>query len=152
VAKRGRRAKARKQAKAIVDSNSLTDAYKKTHPKSSDESARKNAWRMFNEEVEAEIDRMLKLTKGWEVTKDGITKIIKMVVARYYAGKESGANALRAIELASKLIPEFVDRKAIQDYSKMSEDQIDNELTSKLRELGLQDELEKLAKPEGDNL
>lgn len=122
-----------KDAKAILESNNMIDAYMKRHPKSSRFSARCNANRMITPEVMEKVRQLLQLDKLGETTKDLLEKVLHMVIARWLNGEERTGDMLTAIGYLSKLVPDFKDRQLIEDLSKKSPAEIDDEL----RKLGV---------------
>jgi len=122
-----------KQVKAVLESNSLTDAYLKTHPNSSRESAKANAYRIITPELMEELRRVLALDKVAHTTRETIEKILYLVIAKWTKGDERTGDMIRALELLSKLVPDFKDRHQMEDISQLSEKDID----IKLKQLGV---------------
>lgn len=123
------------QAKAIMESNSLQEAYSKTH-NCTEETAEKNAYKMLkNPEILAELEKRIESTKPINVNKTTLTQILTLVVHNWQKGKEKTADLLRAVEILSKLCPEFSEKKDINVYQNMTEDQINKEINDKLRSL-----------------
>ena len=135
--------RAKQAAKAILDSNSLAEAYKKTHPKSSDASAKKNSGRLLKmEHIDGELERRLKDGKKFEVTKDNLVKILHNLMDIFYTEFSTGvalkdrtvkaSDMIRMVEALSQLVPEFVSRTEIQAYSHMSDKELDESLKMKM--------------------
>ena len=135
--------RAKQAAKAILESNTLAEAYKKTHPKSSDSSAKTNSGRLLKMEgIGDELERRLKDGKKFEVTKDRLVAILKDLMEIFYseftAGVELKERTVKASDMIamvttmSKLVPEFVSRTEIQAYSHMSDKELDENLKMKM--------------------
>jgi hypothetical protein len=96
--------KAKKFAKAIMKSNTLKDAYKNTHPASSESSARANAHRLLKHpNVIEELDKLLDPQKDFEANKEKLMKILGAVIMNWQEGNEMTRDMLRALELAGKM-------------------------------------------------
>lgn len=120
------------QVKAIMESNTLTEAYMKTH-NCSENTAQKHCSDMLkNPDVVVALDKVLEGIAPIHVNKESITKLLTLVVTKWQDGKERTSDFLRALELLSKLVPEFVDRKAIQDYENMDDEALNREISKKL--------------------
>ncbi len=122
-----------KFAKAILESNNLTDAYLKTHPKSSKKNASINVYRIITPEVVEELRRVLDLEKLAETNKATLEKILHIIMAKWLQKDEKTADVLRAIEILTKLVPEFKERIGVEDLSTLPESEIDG----RLRRLGI---------------
>ncbi len=120
-----------KDAKAILESNTMVDAYLKRHPKSSRYSAKCNAGRMITPEVMKKVRELLQLDKLGETSKDLLEKVLQMVIARWLNGEEKTSDMLAAIGILTKLVPDFKDRQVLEDLSKKSPEEIDKELKEK---------------------
>lgn len=128
--------KIKEAAKALMSSKSQVEAYIKVHPESSKENAKRNASRFFNNEaIVNEINGMLDGVEEMAVNKGNLVKLLGMVIKGKMQGKERTSDFLKAIELMSKLVPEFIDRKAINDYEQMKDTDLDNLIKQKLDEL-----------------
>lgn len=114
-------------AKAIIEDPKLQEKYLAQHPT-----------QMLSSEVQMALDQMLGGLPLWDVTKEKICQFLQFVILRYMQGKESGANALRAVELAAKLVPDFKDRKEVSEIDKLNPEQVDQALRLKLRQMGMQ--------------
>ena len=126
--------KAKEQVKAILESNTLTDAYLKTHPNSTYKSAVKNGYRMLrNKDVVKSLEEIFDLQEPMAVTRDNMVKVFQTVVARWQRGMEKTQDMLRAAENLSKLVPEFVNRQEIDSYHTMQEPELRQELDRKLK-------------------
>lgn len=124
----------KEQVKALMTSKSDYEAYMKIHPESSIENAKKNAYRMMkNPELLKELEKQLENTKPIEVNKTNILRMLTMIVQNWQDGKEKTADFLRAIELLSRLVPDFSDKKSIELYSNMDEKQLNDTLAEKIR-------------------
>lgn len=131
------RKRVKEQVKAIMESKTLTQAYMKTH-NCSENTAKKHAYEMMkNPEIVAEIDKQLSLVKAVDVNKQSLVKLLTLVVMSWQNGTEKTADFLRAIELLSRLVPEFSDKHTIEHYQNMTDDQINSELSERLKKLGL---------------
>lgn len=117
-----------KTAQALLSSNSIAEAYVKTHGEASRESAKKNAHRMLNEDVLRIVKELLQLEKIAETNKENLEKMLHLVVARYIEGDESGAVYVAALKLLSQLVPDFKERYEVDEIDKKSEAEIDKEL------------------------
>ena len=127
------RKRVKEQVKAIMDSKTLTDAYMKTH-NCTRETARKNAGNMLkNPAIAAELEKQMNLIKPIEVNKNNIIRMLTMVVQNWQQGEEKTTDFLRAIELLSRLVPEFSDKHTIETYQNMSEDELNKLLSERLK-------------------
>lgn len=120
-------------ANAIITSSTLTEAYLKRHPRSSPESARKNASRMVTPEVENLVENLLKSAKHIEITKDTIVKLVMVVIEGKLSGQEKTADYLNALKLLKELVPEFKDRYEVDDISNKDDDALKNEFLDLVR-------------------
>lgn len=121
--------KAIEQAKALLESKTMYEAYKKTHPDSTEKSAKKNAHRMWNNpELLVEFQKAIQMDKPMTVSRDSLEKLLMMVVVRWANGMERTSDYLKAVETLSRLVPDFKDRKEISEYEKMSPEQLDQEI------------------------
>lgn len=120
--------KAIRAARALLECNTNPEAYKKLHPNATDSSASKNAHRLVTPETIEALKELLQADRLVDITKDNLVRLFTVVVAKYMSGKESGANFIRALENLKQLVPEFVDRKLVNEVSVMTEKDIDKEL------------------------
>ena len=135
--------------KAILESKTQAEAYQKLHPECKPENAMKNSHRLMkNEDIVNELNRVLDMSKALSIDKELIVKIHSMIIMKWMRGEEKTADVIRVLENLQKLVPDFVDRKTISDYSKLSDSELDNELQSRLRELGVSNE----TNSKGENL
>jgi len=129
--KRGRpsakQIKALKYAKSLLDCNTIEEAYMETH-KCTKTSANKQAHRMLTPEVLENMKFLIQMDSPINVNKDTLVRLFTMVIARWMDGQEKTADYLRALESLKQLAPEFVDRKAISDLEKMSDDDLNKEI------------------------
>jgi hypothetical protein len=116
-----------KAAKALLESSTLMEAYKKLHPKSSDKSANMNGYRMINEQVIEEVRRVLALEKAATATRENLEKLLFMVVSQWVRGTERTENMLNAIKLLTQLVPDFKERFSTESLPQ-NEDEINKEL------------------------
>lgn len=138
-----RRRKIRAQAKALLEEGypikpgAVTRAYKKTHPGSSKKSAENNGKRLLEHEATmAEFDKLFEQAKPFDVTKEKIITMYREVLQGWVNREDTRiktADFLRALENLQKLCPEFVDRKEIDSYQHMSEDELDKAIADKAR-------------------
>lgn len=135
MGKKLNRKQIKEQVNAIMTEPTLKDAYKKTH-NCSDNTANKHAWEMLrNPEILKELEKQLENTKPLEINKSNLVKMLTMVVQSWQSGSEKTADFLRAIELLSRLVPEFSEKRSTEHYHNMSEDQLAKELQQKLSTL-----------------
>lgn len=128
----------KEQARAILDSKTLNEAYLKTHPDATYNSADKNAWKMLkNPQVVEELERLMDKVKPLEVNKANLIKLLTMIVQNWQDKKERTSDFLRAIEILARLVPEFNEKKSIDVYGHMSEEQLNNEISDRINKLGL---------------
>lgn len=128
----------KEQAKAIMQSNTLQEAYMKIHPESSLENANRNAYRMMkNPALLAELEKQLENVKPMEVNKTNLLRLLTMVIQSWQNGSEKTADFLRAIELLSRLVPDFSDKKQIEVYNNMDDAQLNKELGERLKKYGI---------------
>ena len=136
-AKRGtkkyRQIKDLKAAKAILESNSLQEAYSKLHPNSTPYSSNKNAFRLVTPEVIENVRRILQLEKAGVATRENIEKLLFIVVAQYFQGDVKPADFLRSLELLSQLVPDFKQRLGVEDLTQLKPE----ELYARLRRYGV---------------
>ncbi len=117
-----------KAAQAIMQSKNITDAYMKTHPKSTKESAGKNAHRLLNEDVFKMVKELLQLERIAATNRENLEKMLHVVIARYLRGEENGNVYVAAIKLLTQLVPEFKDRYEVEGLDSKDEAAIDKEL------------------------
>ena len=117
-----------KFAKAILESNNLTEAYLKTHPGSTPDSAARNVYRTINPELIKLLKEVAQLEQLAETNRSLIEKILHIVLAKWLNKEERTPDMLQAINILTKLIPEFKERIGIEDLSSLPEDEIDNRL------------------------
>lgn len=117
-----------KAAQAIMQSKNITDAYMKTHPNSTKESAEGNAHRMLNEDVFNMVKELLQLERIAATNRENLEKMLHVVVARYLRGEENGNVYVAAIKLLTQLVPEFKERYEVDELDKKDEAAIDKEL------------------------
>lgn len=129
------RKRVKQQVNAIMDSKSLTEAYKKTH-NCTDETAKKNAYLMLkNPDIIAELEKQLDNVKAININKANLIKMLTMVVQNWQSGAEKTSDFLRAVELLSRLVPEFSDKHSVEHYQNMSDADINKELTERLKQI-----------------
>lgn len=117
------------QVKALLESKTTTEAYMKTHPNSTKESAYKNQWKMWNNpDLVVEFKKALDMSRPMEVTRENLEKLFMMVVVSWISGKERTSDYIKALEILSKLVPDFVDRKQISEYERMTPEDLDKEI------------------------
>lgn len=125
-------------ARAIMESKTDYEAYMKLHPNSSVENAQRNAYRMMkNPELLAELEKQIEATKPIEVNKTNLLRLLTMVIQSWQKGEEKTADLLRAIELMSRLVPDFSDKKQIEVYNNMDDAQLNKELSERLKQYGI---------------
>lgn len=130
--KRAKRMRIMREAKAIIDSKTLVDAYMKSHPDSTLDSAKKNAWRMLKRPaVQEQLTKILENAKPVDITKDRLVVILGEVIARWYIGEEKTSDMIRTIELLSNLCPEFSSKQEIHQFKHMTEAELDAEIKKK---------------------
>lgn len=130
------RKKMKEAVKALMSSKTQAEAYLKVHPESSKKNAERNASRFFNSpEILNEIDSLLSSTEEMAVNKSNLVKLLGVVIKGKLQGKEQTKDFLKAIEIMSKLVPDFVDRKSVGDYDQMQDKDLDNLLKQKIDEL-----------------
>ena len=135
---RNSKKKIKEQVKALMESKTDVEAYMKIHPESTIENARRNAYRMMKSpELLIELEKQIANTKPIEVNKTNLLRLLTMIVNSWQNGGEKTADVLRAIELMSKLVPDFSDKKQIEVYNNMDESQLNKELTERLKQYGL---------------
>lgn len=131
------RKKVKEQVKAIMDSKSLTEAYMKTH-NCTENTAKKHAYRMLrNPEILAELEKQMDAVKPVDVNKTNLIKMLTMVIQNWQEGAEKTADFLRAVEILSRLVPEFSDKKSIEMYNNMDDKTLNDELKERFKRLGL---------------
>lgn len=117
------------QVKALLESKTVTEAYMKTHPRSSRASAEKNQWTMWNNpDLVTEFKKALDMERPMTVNKENLEKLLMMVVVGWTHGKERTTDFVKVIELLSKLVPDFVDRKQVSEYERMSSEDLEKEI------------------------
>lgn len=132
--------KVKESVKVLMDSATQVEAYLKLHPNSTELNAKRNASRFFNNpEILSELNRLLDSTEEMNVNKANIVKLLGIVIKGKLNGSERTCDFLKAIELMSKLVPDFVDRKSIGDYDQMKDTDLDNLIKQKLDELNKSD-------------
>jgi len=131
--KLGKKIKDIKFAKALIESNSLTDAYLKTHPKSSKKSASINVYRVLKPEVIETLKELLQLEKIAVTNREMIEKILQIVIAKWVSKEERTNDMLKAIDILTKLVPEFKERIGVEDLSQLPE----TEVNARLKLLGV---------------
>jgi phage terminase small subunit len=127
------------QVKAIMESKTLQDAYLKTH-NCTEETANKNAYKMLkNPEIVAELEKQLAEMKTIDINKQTLIKLYQSILIGWQAQdpRVKASDVIRVFENLQKLVPEFVDRHSITEYEKMTGDQLDKELSEKLRSFGV---------------
>lgn len=125
------------QANAIMESDTLKEAYKKTH-NCSDNTASKHAWEMLrNPEIVAELEKQLATVKPLEINKVNLVKCLTLVIQSWQSGKEKTADFIRAVEILSRLVPEFSEKHSVEAYQSMTDEQIAKTLSDKLAVLRL---------------
>jgi len=139
IIKKGMRIKRAKEVvKALAAGKTLTQTYALTHPNATLRSANKNCWRLWTEEVMDELDKLLKESQTIQVTKENMVKLIQVVVKKGLQGEAKWADYLKALDMLSKLVPEFsISKHEIEMYSNLSDEDLDRELRTKLIKLGL---------------
>ena len=126
------------QAKAIMTSRTLTEAYKKSHPNASHATADANCSDMLKHPaVLKKVEELINLAAPMEVTRQSIIKLYQTILERYLTGQENGANFIRALENLQKLVPDFVDRREVNSYEHMSDEELDKVIKDKYSRLGL---------------
>lgn len=134
--KRSKKLKLQKTVNAIVEAKTLTEAYLRTHPESTVESAKKNQYRLLkNPQIQEELNKVLGNTKPIEVTRDRLVAILGTVISRWHQGLEKTSDLLRTVELLSNLVPDFADKKEIHEYKHLSEEELDKEIQKKYQNL-----------------
>ena len=86
-----------------------------------------------NPAIAAELEKQMNLIKPIEVNKNNIIRMLTMVVQNWQQGEEKTTDFLRAIELLSRLVPEFSDKHTIETYQNMSEDELNKLLSERLK-------------------
>lgn len=131
------RKKVKEQVKAIMDSKSLTEAYMKTHNCSQD-TAKKHAYRMLrNPEILAELEKQMDAVRPIDVNKTNLVKMLTMVIQNWQEGVEKTADFLRAVEILSRLVPDFSEKKSIETYTNLDDKALNDEITTRLKRMGL---------------
>jgi len=114
-----------KFAKAIMESHTLSEAYMKTHPGSTQDSASRNVYRTLNPELIQLLKEVSQLDRIAETNKETLEKILHIVIAKWLSGTERTTDMLKAIDTLTKLVPEFKERIGVEDLSTLPETEID---------------------------
>lgn len=116
-------------AKDIIE-HGIEGAYQKNHPNSKPHSTVSNAHRVLTKEVKEYVRELLAMDKIAEVNKENLVKFYQLMIAMFLKGdKRVKASDYRgAIDSLAKLVPDFKDRREIEDLSNKSEGEIDEEL------------------------
>lgn len=131
------RKKVKEAVKVLLQSNSEAEAYQKLHPNSKPINSQKNAARFFGHpQIVEELNVLLDNTESMVVNKENLIKMLGKVIKGKYEGKERTSDFLKAIEILSKLVPEFVDRKVVSDYEVMPEEDLDRAIKEKFKLFG----------------
>ena len=130
---RGQQVKTLKNLLAILSNPTLEQAYKSTHPNCTDKSAREAAGRMITPELIEELRAALAIDPKIKTTRVTLERFLYLILGKYIKGEERTSDALRAVELLSKLVPDFKDRIGVEDLSSLPE----SELDARLRRLGV---------------
>jgi hypothetical protein len=110
-----REAKNLQVVKALLSSKSPAEAYMKMHPNCTPTSAQKNAKRMLTPEVMEEFRRVLAIDKLAIVNRDNLEKMLMLVVVGWTQGKEKTQDYLRAVEILTRLDPDFSKKVDLKD-------------------------------------
>lgn len=127
------------QAKAILESKTLVEAYKKTH-NCNDNTARSHCSDMLNNpQVMAELEKMLDTMKTIDVTKANIIKLYQSIILDYQADRNGvrASDVIRVLENLQKLVPEFVDRHVVENYENMTDEQLTKAIQDKIQRFNL---------------
>ena len=138
----------REYALMLAESKTAQEAYLKLHPDANPKWAKINAKRLLkNPRVNAEYMRIMdrkEVKVVQKITRDFIVSMYNTVIEDYLQDRALPPKARRiktndfinALENLQKLCPEFVDRKVIDHYREMPEDELDRTLRDKLSRLG----------------
>lgn len=129
----GKQLRKLKQIQAIYNNPTLKAAYKELHPNANDATAEVNGHKMLTADVFEGVKALLQSELPTKTNKDFIERVLIRVVAQWLAGGEKTADAISAVRELARLVPEFSDKLQIEDISKASESEIDEQLRTKFR-------------------
>lgn len=122
-----------------MESKTLKEAYLRTH-NCTEETAEKNSYKMLKHpEIVAELEKQLAEMKTIDINKQNLIKLYQSILVGWQQNdpRVKASDVIRVFENLQKLVPEFVDRHAITEYEKMTGDQLDKELSERLRNFGV---------------
>lgn len=122
-----------KNLQAILSHPNLTEAYKSRHP--GDNQPSSHAYRMITPELLEELRKILAVDPKIRTSRTTIERFLYMMLSQYTAGEIKASDALKAIEILTKLVPDFKDRIGIEDLNNVPE----SELDERLKRLGFVD-------------
>lgn len=119
------------KANAVLNTGSLPKAYQKLTG-CADSTAKLKAGRFFSDPQVLEIlEAVLQYNNFNPTNREIIEKVLQMVVANWIQGKEATKDMLKALELLSKLIPDFKNRS---ESTKAVKTRTPEEIEKQLRE------------------
>lgn len=117
-----------KRIKALMESDTMKQAYQKLHPEASEETARANSASLLTEEVFDDIKKLMGLDAVVVADKATLEKVLFLVISRWMKKEEKTADMIAAIRELTKLVPEFKDKLQVEDITQASEEELDRKL------------------------
>ena len=115
---------------ALLNSPTVKAAYAKLHPNASEATAEACGSKLVTQEILDKIRIMLSIDPKIKTTRMTIERFLYYILGQYMSKQIRPAEAMRALELLSKLVPDFKERHEIDDLSQLSKEELDTRLTN----------------------
>lgn len=119
-----------KRLKALLESSTVKEAYKKLNPNATDKTAVDNGHRILTPELFNRVKELMGFESVIKANRDMLEKVLFMVIDRWLNKEEKTPDMIAAVKELTKLVPEFSDKLQIEDISKASEEELDRKLRS----------------------
>lgn len=117
-----------KKIKALMESETMKEAYLKLHPNVTDATAKVEGSQLLTPDIFAEIKKLMGLDAVVVADKAILEKVLFLVISRWMAKEEKTGDMIAAVRELTKLVPEFKDKLQIEDITKASEEELDRKL------------------------
>ena len=78
-----------------------------------------------------ELEKIIDAASPVTINKDRLVKLFNMVVQSWLNGEEKTSDFISAVKELTKLVPDFVDRKEVNSYQHLPEDDLDKLIREK---------------------
>lgn len=113
---------------ALLNAPTAKAAYMALNPNASEATAESAGSKLLTPEMLEKLREMISIDPKIKTTRVTIERFIFHLLSQYMAGKIRPTDAIRSLELLSKLIPDFKTNVAVEDLTNLSKEEINKRL------------------------